>query len=84
MLETTVDRCVCQTALMNYMAASMERRSLTSRNHGSKISGSQQSTIRSLSNDDGDGNENGKKSNKFCYVSNTTTLHVHHALLYIA
>ena len=83
MLETTVDRCVCQTALMNYMAASMERRSLTSRNHGSKISGSQQSTIRSLSNDDGDGNENSKKKQQV-YVSNTTTLHVHHALLYIA
>ena len=33
--------------------------------------------LMSLSNDDGDGNENGKKSK-------TTTLHVHHAFLYIS
>ena len=37
----------------------IERRSVTSRYHGSKIFGSHQG---SLSNDDGDGNENGKKA----------------------
>ena len=32
--------------------------------------------IASLSHDDGDGNENGKKANVL--ISKTTTLHVHH------
>ena len=31
----------------------------------------------SLSNEDGDGNETGKKG--IVYISKTTTLHVHHA-----
>ena len=39
-------------------------------------------TIGSLSNDDGDGNENGKKA--IGLISKTTTLHVHHAFLYIS
>ena len=37
-------------------------------------------TLGSLSNDDGDGNENGKKNNRF----KLTPLHVHHAFLYIS
>ena len=41
-------------------------------------------TSGALSNDDGDGNENGKKSNRFTQISKTTTLHVHHAFLYIS
>ena len=36
----------------------------------------------SFSNDDGDGNENGKKA--IGLISKTTTLHVHHAFLYIS
>ena len=36
-------------------------------------------TIGSLSSDHGDGNENGKEPN-----GKTTTLHVHHAFLYIS
>ena len=36
------------------------------------------SLFLSLSNDDGDGNENGKKK-QLAYISKTTTLHVHHA-----
>ena len=51
-----------------------ERRSVTSRYHGSKISGSQRQRVGSFSNDDGDGNQDVK----------TTTLHVHHAFLYIS
>ena len=39
--------------------------------------------IGSLSNDDGDGNKNGKKSNRF-QLGKKTTLHVHHAFLYIS
>ena len=39
-------------------------------------------TIGSLSNDDGDGNKNGKKA--IGLISKTTTLHVHHAFLYIS
>ena len=38
--------------------------------------------IGSFSIDDGDGNENGKKV--IGYISKTTTLHVHHAFLYIS
>jgi len=38
--------------------------------------------IRSFSNDDGDGNENGKKT--IGLISKTTTLHVHHTFLYIS
>ena len=38
--------------------------------------------IGSLSNDDADGNENGKKG--IGLISKTTTLHVHHAFLYIS
>ena len=40
------------------------------------------SPIGSLSNDDADGNENGKKA--IGLISKTTTLHVHHAFLYIS
>ena len=39
-------------------------------------------SIESLSNDDVDGNENGKKA--IGLISKTTTLHVHHAFLYIS
>ena len=39
-------------------------------------------SLGSLSNDDGDGNENGKKA--IGLISKTTTLHVHHAFLYIS
>ena len=35
-----------------------------------------------FSNDDGDGNENGK--NAIGLIRKTTTLHVHHAFLYIS
>ena len=40
------------------------------------------SSLGNLSNDDGDGNENDKKA--LGLLSKTTTLHVHHALLYIS
>ena len=39
-------------------------------------------SLGSLSNDDGDVNENGK--NAIGLISKTTTLHVHHAFLYIS
>ena len=39
-------------------------------------------SLGSLSNDDGDGNDNGKKV--MGLDSETTTLHVHHAFLYIS
>ena len=39
-------------------------------------------SLGSLSNDDGDGNENGKKV--IGLDSETTTLHVHHSFLYIS
>ena len=38
----------------------------------------------SLSNDDGDVNENGKKAIGLDMTRKTTTLHVHHAFLYIS
>ena len=38
----------------------------------------------SLRNDDDDGNENGKKAIGLDMTSKTTTLHVHHAFLYIS
>ena len=38
--------------------------------------------LGNLSNDDGDGNENGK--NTIGLISKTTILHVHHAFLYIS
>ena len=38
--------------------------------------------LGSLSNDDGDVNENGK--NAIGFISKTTTLHLHHAFLYIS
>ena len=42
------------------------------------------SLFLSLSNEDGDGNENGKKK-AIGYISKlATTLHVHHAFLYIS
>ena len=40
--------------------------------------------IGSLSDDDGDGNENGKKAIGLDMTSKTTTLHVHHSFLYIS
>ena len=40
------------------------------------------SLLGSLSNDDGDGNANGKKA--MGLDGKTTTLHVHHAYLYIS
>ena len=39
-------------------------------------------TIGRLSNDDGDGKEDGKKAKGL--IGKTTTLHVHHAFLYIS
>ena len=39
-------------------------------------------SVGSFSNDDGDGNENVKKA--IGLLSKTTSLHVHHALLYIS
>ena len=39
-------------------------------------------SLGNLNNDDGDGNENGKKV--LGLDSETTTLHVHHAFLYIS
>ena len=39
-------------------------------------------TVRSFRNDDGDGSENVKK--EIGLISKTTTLHVHHAFLYIS
>ena len=39
-------------------------------------------TVESLNNDNGDGNKNGKKA--IGLISKTTTLHVHHAFLYIS
>ena len=41
------------------------------------------SDIRGLSNDDSDGNENGKKAMKF-WIGKTTALHMHHAFLNIS
>ena len=41
-----------------------------------------QALVESLSNDDGDVNENGKKAKSLDWQ--TTTLHVHHAFLYIS
>ena len=38
----------------------------------------------SLSKDDGDGNENSKKAIGLDMTRKTTTLHVHHAFLYIS
>ena len=38
--------------------------------------------VESFSNDEGDGNKNGKKATGF--ISKTTTLHVHHTFLYIS
>ena len=41
--------------------------------------------LGSLRNDDGDGNENGKKAiGLIKKKTTTTTLHLHHALLYIS
>ena len=40
-------------------------------------------SLGSLSNDDGDGNENGIKANRF-QLGKKTTLHVHHAFSYIS
>ena len=39
--------------------------------------------LGSSSNDEGDGNENGKKTQKV-QIDKTTTLHVHHSLLCIS
>ena len=39
-------------------------------------------TVRSFRSDDGDGSENVKK--EIGLISKTTTLHVHHAFLYIS
>ena len=50
---------------------------LSAPNVGGRDSGK---TVGSFSNDDGDSSENVKKSNR----SKTTTLHVHHAFLYIS
>ena len=47
----------------------------------------QWTTIESLSNDDGDGNEYGKKNKtkkQYVYISKTTTSHLHHAFLHIS
>ena len=44
--------------------------------------GREHKTVRSFSNDDSDGNENVKKATGL--LRKTTTLHVHHAFLYIS
>ena len=41
-------------------------------------------TIGSFSNDDGNGNGNEKAKKAMGLLSKTTTLHVHHAILYIS
>ena len=64
----------------NFINEITKERSVTSRYHGSKIFWI--TTIRSLSNDDGNGNGNGKKA--LGLMSKTTLLHVHHAFLYIS
>ena len=43
-----------------------------------------QTTLGSLPNDDDEGNENAKKPIDLDMTSKTTTLHVHHAFLYIS
>ena len=48
---------------------------------GWSLTSNRKQIIGSLSNDDADGNENGKKA--IGLISKTTTLHVHHAFLYI-
>ena len=64
----------------NFINEITKERSVTSRYHGSKIFWI--TTIRSLSNDDGNGNGNGKKA--IGLMSKITLLHVHHAFLYIS
>ena len=64
----------------NFINEITKERSVTSCYHGSKIFWI--TTIRSLSNDDGNGNGNGKKA--LGLMSKTTLLHVHHAFLYIS
>ena len=49
--------------------------------HARKLSVREMS-VGSFSNDDGDGNENVKKA--IGLLSKTTSLHVHHAILYIS
>ena len=51
--------------------------------HGVKPSKILDLSLGSLSNDDGDGNKNGKKANWFRF-GKTTILHVQHAFLYIS
>ena len=51
------------------------------RTHARKLSVREMS-VGSFSNDDGDGNENVKKA--IGLLSKTTSLHVHHAFLYIS
>ena len=48
----------------------------------SKRGPTERRSVTSSSNDDGDGNENGKK--EYVYISKRTTLHVHYAFLYIS
>ena len=53
--------------------------------HRTHASGFLQSLIRSLSSDDSDGSENGKKKKKNgrFRLTKQTTLHVHHPFLYV-
>ena len=51
--------------------------------HRTHASGFRQSLIRSLSSDDSDGSENGKKKNSRFRLTKQTTLHVHHPFLYV-
>jgi len=41
-------------------------------------------TVGTLRNYEGDGNGNGNVKKAICLMSKTTTLHVHHAFLYIS
>ena len=66
----------------NFINEITKERSVTSRYHGSKIFWI--TTIRSLSNDDGNGNGNGNGKKAIGLMSKTTLLHVHHAFLYIS
>ena len=43
-----------------------------------RLHSSTEASLKSLSNEDGDGNENGKKK-QWAWIGKTTTLHVHHA-----
>ena len=69
------------TALSVVLPLSFLKRQKT-KEQGFNLSDAGGQTLGNLSNDDGDGNENAKKNQKV-YISKTS-LHVHHAFLYIS